>query len=302
MTSRLLVLTSLATAGFALGGAYEVRQQMASRGDLTRLQHTIELLQTELVRARRANASSHNPAVAGQMAAAASPFAATGDPIFDAEERELLRRVYALKRWIEQHPAEWIPEIRDADDMDWFAAIRTLSRWDDSQLPFLADHLRHLAQVDFLGSVYHALDRYLGEHDGILPRNVHELIPYFGGTCDEEALGRYRMVASGRSSAVPVGKPVMSEIMSPAEQEAAELSTYNTLRVAIRNRRPSPGESALEQQRSRAIFEAIEAYRRSHNGDRPTQTQQLKPFLSDPAVLEGVTLEDDGFSTAPAQP
>lgn len=300
MTIRFIVSTSLAIMGIALGAAYEAREVIASRVELTRLQRTTDALAAEVMSARKANNAANSFSIAAHTAAeaASSPFAPTGDVAFDAEERETLRHVYALKKWFDRNTAEWIPEIRDVSDIAWFDAVSSLSPWNDSKLPSIARHLRRNAQLDFIGSVYYALDHYLGEHDGILPKDLRELTPYFGGACDEEALARYRMAASGRMSEVPAGKAVMSELMSPAEQQTADITEYETLKVQVRTVDPLSHETNFGRKRSVEMFAAIHAYREAHNGAVPTDAQQLKPYVSDPSVLEGVKLEENGYTVA----
>ena len=142
-----------------------------------------------------------------------------------------------------------------------------------------------------------ALDRYVEENDGLLPASAHDLAPYFAGPCDQASLARYEIAARGRMRDVPKDNSVLEEKMSLADQDDSEIIRVDDLRVRVKTNEPGTGESQVERRRDRAIFTAIERYQESHAGDWPTETQQLQPYVADPTILEGVTMEDHGFST-----
>ena len=290
-----LLITLAAMAGV---GAYQARALKTADEELVHLQNTADVLQHELAVARASRVKSADDLAAARSAAAtASPLVSTGDTAFDEEGRDLLRRVYALRKRIDHDPTEWIPEIRHARDADWFEAVTSVSPWTDQSLPFAAASLRRSAQMTFLAAVERALEQYTEEHNGMLPKNTSELAPYFASPSVGDGLSRYEIVASGRWRDVLDDHPILEEKMSPTERERAEMTTVNDLKVRLKEFQPTTGsESLANWRRSRAIFDAISSYQKKHDGLQPTETQQLRPYISDPAMLEGVELEEDGFS------
>jgi len=129
-----------------------------------------------------------------------------------------------------------------------------------------------------------------------LPKNIRELAAYFAGPCDEAALARYEITATGRMRDVPENTPVLEEQMSPSEREDSEISSINGLPVRLKTPGTSTPESRAQEKRSRTIWPAIEKYQESHGGDWPTDTQQLRPYVTDPSVLDGIKMIENGFS------
>lgn len=288
------------TLGVIAGvGAYQAHALKTADKELARLQNTATVLQRDLAVARTSRAiASDEAAAASRATVAANPLVSTGDAALDEQGRELLRRVYALRKRIDHDASEWIPEIRHACDRDWFAAVTSVSPWidTDKNLSFAAASVRRSAQMTFLAAVQRAIDRYTEEHDGVLPKSASDLAPYFAGPCDEDALSRYDMVASGRLQDRPNDEPILEEKMSPADREYAEVATVNGLSVRLKEFEPTMGSaSRAEWRRNRAIFSAMAAYQKNHDGNQPTDTQQLRPYIADPAMLDGVELEEDGF-------
>ena len=297
MNFRSLLSVSVVVVAITIAGTYEARALKNSGLELAHVQREVNALQQQLASARQANASAHGSAAAALAAANASnPFVSTGDAAFDAEGRELLRRVYALRQRIDHNSGEWIPEIRHARDSDWFNAVTWVSPWSDSKLALAASLLRHRAQNAFLDSVQRALDRYVDENQGLLPKNIRELAAHFAGPCDEAALARYEITATGRMRDVPENTPVLAERMSPSEREDSEISSINGLPVRLRGPDRGTPESRAQEKRSRTIFQAIERYQESHDGDWPTDTQQLRPYVTDLSVLDGIEMIEHGFS------
>jgi hypothetical protein len=298
MNFRSLLSASVVVVAITIAGTYEARALKNSDLELAHAQRAADALQQQLAIARRANALAHDSETVAALAvaSASSPFVSTGDAVFDAEGRELLRRVYMLRKRIDHGPSEWMPEIRHARDSDWFNAVTLNTPWSDLELAVPASVLRAKARIAFLGSVQRALDAYVEENNGTLPKNIRDLAAYFAGPCDEAALARYEMTATGRLQDVPKDTPVLGERMSPSEMENSQIGIFNDLPVRLKGPDTGTLVSRAQEKRSRTIFQAIEKYQESHGGDWPTDTQQLRPYVTDLSVLDGIKMIEHGFS------
>lgn len=299
MTYRSLTFFGLACLVLAGGATYEAHALRVAEREIGRLERLADGTRQQIAATRRMVQENESAAELAAQAQPKDPFEPTGDATFDVEARQVLREVYALRQWFDRNPAEAIPELRYAPDSDWFETVQFFQPWNPSRLGEMASLLRARAQMDFLSRVDRALDQYLEAKDGNLPKEVSELAAYFSGPIDDAALARYRMVATGRMRDVADGEPVLEERMSPEQEDDARMVNLEHMRVRVppsrETTRKSPVERAAEK-RSTAVFEAIERYKRSHDGTAPTDAQQLRSYVNDPAVLEGITLTEDGFS------
>jgi hypothetical protein len=286
-------LVTLASLGV---GTYEAYALKAADRDLSRWQSHADALRDQLDLARRQSIETQHTAAALAAERPTDPVISSGDAPFDDHIRELLRRVYQLRKRIDRDAHESIPELRYAEDGAWFDVVSRAEHWDDNQIGIAVAEIQRRAQFSFLHLVHNALERYVEEQHGQLPREPRELAPYFAGLIDETALDRYEMLQTGKASDVPAGLPVLGQKMSATERgDAEEVDAYG-LMVRLRSNSPSLGAVPEANKRVMAIFTAIRQFQREHGGASPTDAQQLRAYVRDPAMLNGLKLLEDGIS------
>jgi hypothetical protein len=276
-------------------GTYEAYALRAADRDLGRWQSRADAIRDQLDLARRQSIETQHTAAALAAERPADPVISSGDTTFDEHIRELLRRVYQLRKRIDRDAHESIPELRYAEDGAWFDVVSQAERWDDNQIGVAVADVQRRAQFSFLHLVHDALDRYVEEQHGQLPHEPRELAPYFAGLIDETALDRYEMLQTGKASDVAKGQPILGQKMPPAEHSGTEEVDAFGLVVRLRSNSPSLGLPDANK-RVMAIFTALRQFQREHGGASPTDAQQLKSYVQDPAILNGLKLLEDGIS------
>jgi hypothetical protein len=113
-------------------------------------------------------------------------------------------KLAALKDVLSRLPEQSIPELQFATDGDWYSAVDgPLETTEDYRLAL--GKLRASAEKRFAGMAQPALDAYLKANRDEFPKDVSQLMPYFGGPIDPLVLRRYKVVPASEVKNVGVG-------------------------------------------------------------------------------------------------
>jgi RNA polymerase sigma factor (sigma-70 family) len=124
-------------------------------------------------------------------------------------------RAAILKNWIEQHPEERIPEFQYLRDCDWLDAVRHSNMQGPYASGNEAPDLRDRAKEQFAHLMENALRRFVEEHNGDLPSEISQIIPYFSEPVSVEILGSYQLLHTGKLADVPPKSSIVADVSPP---------------------------------------------------------------------------------------
>ncbi|MEO6567329.1 MAG: hypothetical protein ABIO94_01090 [Opitutaceae bacterium] len=216
------------------------------------------------------------------------------DEAFEAEITSWLSDLGAVRRSLAGHPELNIPELQLLTEENWLdAAHPATSRSSraeegnatgDTKLALAL--LREYARRSFLSLVAEAVDKFRTEHERALPSNFEELRPFLPPTVDSAMLARY--------DATLVGHHFLC-----AEKIASSVDP-DRLAVFDLDTGPGPQDSFITFQTAleRVVHDASRRYAAAHDGARPTEPEQIRPFLTTP-VDSSVLAEMFGAQAMP---
>jgi len=125
------------------------------------------------------------------------------------------RRVSQLKKWLQQHPGEYIPELQSLPESSWLQVAGELpgDLNQESDFKLFASSVRTKVKLDFAYWIGGALRHWLLANNGELPNDLSELKPYLPADAhiDEAALQRYRLLRAGNIRDLPRTEPLIAE-------------------------------------------------------------------------------------------
>lgn len=210
----------LLAAGVAVDRQQAARQeteQTATRVESVRVENELRLARQRLeeTRAEQAaierEAEAHRQALAWQEAGSALKL--------------WTNRVTALKRLLEELPAQGLPEMRLLDPIDWVRAVRTLELDTPDSLRTALSALRLIARQKMAVKLQEALRRYTENSGGELPADIHALGPYLTAPADAALLARYALTRIGRIGARD--EILIKELPTSDAILSVGLDTYN---------------------------------------------------------------------------
>ena len=136
-----------------------------------------------------------------------------------------------IKQWFKDHPDKSIPELRLLWNENWLFAARdnktiATNRNEGNTIDMIASNLRQESKNLLANILGHALSLYVANHNGQLPANLSDLIPYTprqegnpitetsvtsAEPVDETMLGRYELRYTGAISQVPADESIIAE-------------------------------------------------------------------------------------------
>jgi hypothetical protein len=127
-------------------------------------------------------------------------------------------RAAILKNWIEQHPEERNPEFQFLRDYDWLDAVKH----SNMQGPYApgneAPGLRDRAKEQFAHLMENALRQFVEKHNGDLPSEISQVIPFFSEPVSAEILGSYQLLHSGKLADVPPRSSLVADVSPPHDK------------------------------------------------------------------------------------
>lgn len=125
------------------------------------------------------------------------------------------RRVSQLKKWFQQNPSEYIPELQSLPLSSWLQIAGELpgDLNQESDFNLFASRVRTNAKLDFAYSLGGALRNWLLANNGELPNDLADLKPYLPpeADIDEVAFQRYRLLRTGNIRDYARTEPLIAE-------------------------------------------------------------------------------------------
>ena len=128
------------------------------------------------------------------------------DPAFQ-QARLWMAKEDKLRQQFEQHPDQWIPEMKFLSSEEWLDQARNADLDSANGIRMALSNVRSTATFNFANKISQALGFYMAAHNQQLPDSVSQLSPYFQAPYfhtpvnDADAiLARYEML-SGKQQA-----------------------------------------------------------------------------------------------------
>ena len=191
------------------GALIEPQILVPQRRELERLEREADQLAAALRRQRHEFASLDRQlaemerATAGTRATAAASEAGSAIKLWAS-------RIALLKRLLAEMPAQWIPELRLLQPVDWVHIVRTRELDTSESIRRAFGAARATARQKFADLLQSALRRFAERSGGMLPGDVAELAAGLPPPGDLEMLQRYTVVRTGRL--VDVEGPIFREV------------------------------------------------------------------------------------------
>ena len=239
-TTQALTMTTLQKAALAMalvvaGGTviYQAKtvSSLRSRIDGLERQHTVRLQRLESERDQAAkqvmaleteNAhlkSGQNAAevlrLRGELAQLKNAAREQENDVDTSAGTTVGRRVSQLKKWLQQNPGEYIPELQSLPQSSWLSIAGELpgDLKEESDFSFFASRVRLNAKHYFAEWLGEAVRSWLLANNGELPNDLSDLRPYLPADAhiDEAALQRYRLLRTGSTRDLPRTEPLIAE-------------------------------------------------------------------------------------------
>ncbi len=201
------------------------------------------------------------------------PSAPENDPTQSAA-KSWLDRVTRLKQRLEQTLNAKIPELQLLTEKDWLNAAK-------GELKTEADYRRALSAIraagegKFASMLKKAVNGYEQSNNGGFPTELSQLQPYFDLPVDESILDRWEIVpASTVKSFILGGASVLITQKAPVDD------VFDTLFVV--GSQGSGSTDFLHGETRETMQPVRDAYKTAHNGQWPSDTSQLEPYVATP--------------------
>ena len=122
-----------------------------------------------------------------------------------------LSRADTLKKWMESHPDQQIPEFQYLRQDNWLDVVKNNNLAGDYAPLHAASQLREVAKHEFANEMVAALRRFIAEHGGELPTDLSQLNPYFSKPMTGELMSAYKLLHSGNIAQVTKGEWLVAE-------------------------------------------------------------------------------------------
>ncbi|HTS19807.1 MAG TPA: sigma-70 family RNA polymerase sigma factor [Verrucomicrobiae bacterium] len=285
LQKALVTATIVATAG---AGIYEAREASNLRDQVRSLQQQqtllagqIQQLQSERNDAanRLAFATDENVALKADSAELSNlrdevaRLNAASTNSLTLASQAWLERVAELKRRMEETPGAKIPELKFVTNEDWLDA-------GSKDLNTDADYRRALSRIRAAGEakvatmLHKALAAYMQDHGHQMPSDLGQLQPFFDDPLDEAILDRWEIAPKDTVKSLRLGGDVIITQKAPVDD--------------VFDQRFGVGPNGygtcdfLSGETAETMMPVWEAYRTAHNGQYPSDTALLEPYITTP--------------------
>jgi RNA polymerase sigma factor (sigma-70 family) len=133
----------------------------------------------------------------GQIAQLRNAAEVENDPAFQ-KARLWLAKEKILRQQFEEHPDQWIPEMKFLSSEEWLDLARKANLDTAKGMRCALSNVRSAATFDFAQKVSIALREYMGANNQQLPDSISQLSAYFHPPLDDAntLLSRYKMLNS----------------------------------------------------------------------------------------------------------
>jgi hypothetical protein len=182
----------------------------------------------------------------------------------------LAAKVAQLKQKLEQMPDKKIPELQFLSEKDWADAVRDADLSTEDGIRQALSKLREEAENTFLNDMTkNAMKEYLTANGNVLPSNLYQLEPYFDVPVTDAMLQRYQLVQTGTPDP---STPLVKETAQPVDDE---YDSYHEISI---NGASGSGVNEIASE----VLAAANAFAKNNNGQRPTDSSQITPYLQQP--------------------
>ena len=182
----------------------------------------------------------------------------------------LAAKVARLKQKLEQMPDKKIPELQFLSEIDWADAARDADFSTDDGIRQALGKLREEAENTFLNDMTkNAIKEYLAANGNVLPSDLYQLKPYFDVPVTDAMLQRYQLLQTGTPD------PTATLVKEIAPLVDDEYDSYHEMSL---NGAGGSGVNVI----SSAVSAAAKDFAKNNNGQRPTDSSQVMPYLQQP--------------------
>lgn len=168
--------------------------------------------------------------------------------------------VSELKARLAQAPDQTIPELQFLTEQDWLNAVKDMQRLaTENDVRRGLSALRGFAKKNFAQMVHTALVNYAQANSSQSPTEMSQLAPYFASAPDALLLQRYEITQPG----------LVNEKATPIDDQD---DTYYQITK-------DGAEVILGSVAEKTLSRAFQAFVDAHNGEKPKDPSQLRPFL-----------------------
>ncbi len=303
MTTLQKALITVAIAAATGAGIYEARQNSILRGQVQTLQHQMAPLANQigglqqdrddamnkLVALRTENERLKSnlaalPKLRGEVARLRGNTPPPGNDPTYAAFKEMLDRVNKLKQRVAETPGAKIPEFRLLTDTDYQSAVR------GGPLKTEGDYLRSLAALrsfadfKFITTLLNpALTQYAQANNGQFPTDLAQLNPYFPSPVEDAILDRWEIAPASTVRTDNFGDPIITEKTAVDEDFDPRYAVgLNGFASAGLDTAGHNGWGVVKPYviLGPALKAATQAYEAANNGQGPTDSSQLLPYLN----------------------
>lgn len=155
----------------------------------------------------------------------------------EARLKTLFARIEAMKNLPQRFPQYTIPELKFLRDDDWMELAKSpLFEETDQEVRArrVFSYLRRHAKANFGLKLHNALKDYWHNHNGLFPKDVMELKPYFVDPVDGSLLRRYEILHTGSVQSIPTPDTVVLAEIAPVDpQFDTRLLLINTNQIRV---------------------------------------------------------------------
>ena len=199
-------------------------------------------------------------------------------------------RIALLRQSVDQMPDKRIPEMEFLTDKDWAAATRDANLDSDDGVRQAMSALRSAAKDNFFNAMRDAIKKYAAAANGgdlpadpaqfaqainangsLFPSEIAQLKPYFNVPVDETTLQRYQFVFIEKLHD-NLSDILVKEIAPPVDDE------YDT----NHHMGLYSGGWGNVNLIADAVAAAAKGYAQANNGQRPSESAQIAPYLKQP--------------------
>ena len=169
--------------------AGQIRQLQQERADATK---RLASLADELAKAKSNNLELMK--LRGQMTQLRNETEIENDPAFQ-KARLWMAKELKLRQQFEEHPDQWIPEMKHLSSEEWLDQARKADLDTATGMRCALSNVRVAAAFNFANKISEALHAYMNAHNQQLPDSTSQLSAYFQPPVDgaDAILSRYEM-------------------------------------------------------------------------------------------------------------
>ncbi len=151
--------------------------------------------------------------------------------------KTLFARIEAMKSLPQRFPQYAIPElkfVRDDDRMELAKSALFEETDEEVSARRVFSYLRRYAKANFGLNLHNALKDYLHSHNGLFPKDILELKPYFVDPVDDSPLRRYEILHTGSIQSIPTPDTIVLAEKAPVDPQfdtRLHLISTNQIRV-----------------------------------------------------------------------